>query len=215
VESGAPALSRANAVRTALAILDAEGAGALTMRRVARDMGVPIMSLYRHVRSKDDLDAAVAAALIAGVRTGPHTGAWDADLRGWAEAYRAMAQEHPNAVPLLAARPAVAYAARADDVEATLRALGEAGLEPDEARLRLRAALITVTGFCHAQEAARRAGTAAATPEDDAHPLLAALIADVQAGLHADRLFATMLDAVVGGIAARLGAVRTSPPPRG
>jgi TetR/AcrR family transcriptional regulator, tetracycline repressor protein len=204
----APVLSRANAVRTALALLDAEGAGALTMRRVARDMGVPLMSLYRHVPSKDELEAAVVAALVGGVRPAPRTGAWDADLRAWAAAYREMVRSHPNAVPLLASRPAVAYASRADDVEATLAALGEAGLDPAAARLQLRAALITITGFCNAQEAARGAGTPGPAPDDHAHPMLAALIDDVRAGRHADQLFATMLDAVIGGIATSLSAAR-------
>jgi AcrR family transcriptional regulator len=42
-------------VAAAIAIADAEGLAAVTMRRVARELGVATMSLYRHVEDKDDL----------------------------------------------------------------------------------------------------------------------------------------------------------------
>jgi AcrR family transcriptional regulator len=50
-----PELTRERIVRTAIDIADAEGVAALSMRRIATDLGVATMSLYRHVRSKDDL----------------------------------------------------------------------------------------------------------------------------------------------------------------
>jgi DNA-binding transcriptional regulator YhcF (GntR family) len=42
-------------VAAALTVADAEGIGAASMRRVAADLGVATMSLYRHVADKDDL----------------------------------------------------------------------------------------------------------------------------------------------------------------
>lgn len=50
-----PDLSRDRIVRAAMEIADIEGMAALSMRRVATDLGVATMSLYRHVHSKDDL----------------------------------------------------------------------------------------------------------------------------------------------------------------
>lgn len=50
-----PELSRERVVRAAIALADAEGGPALSMRRVATDLGVATMSLYRHVPSKDEL----------------------------------------------------------------------------------------------------------------------------------------------------------------
>ena len=50
-----PALSRSRVVATAIQIADAEGLAALSMRRVAAELGTATMSLYRHVRDKDDL----------------------------------------------------------------------------------------------------------------------------------------------------------------
>jgi len=42
-------------VAAGIAIADAEGLGAVSMRRVASEVGVATMSLYRHVADKDDL----------------------------------------------------------------------------------------------------------------------------------------------------------------
>jgi AcrR family transcriptional regulator len=48
-------LSRDRVLAAAIAIADAEGLAALTMRRVAADLGVSTMSLYRYVPAKDEL----------------------------------------------------------------------------------------------------------------------------------------------------------------
>lgn len=48
-------LSRKRIVQAAIGIADAEGVAQLTMRRIATELGVATMSLYRHVGGKDDL----------------------------------------------------------------------------------------------------------------------------------------------------------------
>jgi AcrR family transcriptional regulator len=53
--SGEQELTREAIVRTAITLADAEGLGELSMRRIAAALGVATMSLYRHVRGKDDL----------------------------------------------------------------------------------------------------------------------------------------------------------------
>jgi DNA-binding transcriptional regulator YhcF (GntR family) len=45
----------ADVVRAAMAVADAEGLGGLSMRRIASDLGIPTMSLYRHVRGREEL----------------------------------------------------------------------------------------------------------------------------------------------------------------
>lgn len=52
-----PALTLDRIVEAAIAIADADGIGALSMQRVATELGSATMSLYRHVPSKDDLVA--------------------------------------------------------------------------------------------------------------------------------------------------------------
>ncbi|HWH95565.1 MAG TPA: TetR/AcrR family transcriptional regulator [Baekduia sp.] len=52
---GRGGLTRDEIVRAALQIADAEGSEAISMRRIATELGVGTMSLYHHVRTKDDL----------------------------------------------------------------------------------------------------------------------------------------------------------------
>ncbi|WP_433263440.1 TetR/AcrR family transcriptional regulator C-terminal domain-containing protein [Actinosynnema sp. CS-041913] len=56
------ALSRGHVLRTAIAIADAEGLDAVSMRRLAAELGVGPMSLYRHVANKDELVTEMADA---------------------------------------------------------------------------------------------------------------------------------------------------------
>ena len=53
--AGEQELTRDAIVRTAIAVADDEGLGEVSMRRIASTLGVPTMSLYRHVRGKDGL----------------------------------------------------------------------------------------------------------------------------------------------------------------
>jgi DNA-binding transcriptional regulator YhcF (GntR family) len=58
-------LSRDRVVRAAIVVADAEGLGTLSMRRVATDLGVATMSLYRHVPGKDQLLLLMADTVFA------------------------------------------------------------------------------------------------------------------------------------------------------
>lgn len=92
---------RASIVATALDLADAGGLAAVSMPRLARELGTAPMSLYRHVPGKDALvDLVLDAALGAppdlhdcGVRLGCEI---------WASALRDVLDEHPWTVPLLA-----------------------------------------------------------------------------------------------------------------
>jgi DNA-binding transcriptional regulator YhcF (GntR family) len=55
VRTPTPDVTRHQVVRTAIAVADTEGASAVTMRRVAAELGLATMSLYRHVSGKDQL----------------------------------------------------------------------------------------------------------------------------------------------------------------
>ncbi|WP_049576737.1 TetR/AcrR family transcriptional regulator C-terminal domain-containing protein [Nonomuraea sp. SBT364] len=58
-------LTRQRVVRTAMRVADAEGLAAVSMRRVAGEMGTSAMALYRHVRDKDELVCLMADAAYA------------------------------------------------------------------------------------------------------------------------------------------------------
>ena len=91
-------------VEAARAILEQEGREALTMRRVAGRLGIRAPSLYKHVTSKEELEALLIAEAFRGFGTSLH-GAMDAlpprvgkrrALGALAEAYRSWALAHPH-----------------------------------------------------------------------------------------------------------------------
>ena len=71
---------RADIVGRAIDVLDAHGLDALSMRRIAADLGVQPGALYHHFTNKDELLAAVADELVARGRRTSEVVAWDADL---------------------------------------------------------------------------------------------------------------------------------------
>lgn len=80
-------LTPARVVAAAMALADADGLPALTMRRLAADLGVEPMSLYHHVPGKDQLLDGLAEAVLAEVATA--VGAAVRDDDDWRTALRA------------------------------------------------------------------------------------------------------------------------------
>ena len=89
----------------ALAIIDADGADGLSMRRLARALGRDPMILYRHTPSKAALLDGVAEIVLAQLRVDSADPDWAAQLRTVARDYRALALAHPRVVPMLVTRP--------------------------------------------------------------------------------------------------------------
>lgn len=93
-------------VRTAIAIADAEGLPAVSMRRVATDLGSGTASLYRYVASRDEL----LDLMIDEVKGAEHTeitGDWRADLASVAHQVRLTLLRHPWLSGELPGRPAL------------------------------------------------------------------------------------------------------------
>jgi AcrR family transcriptional regulator len=105
-------LTRDRVIDAALALADAGGLAAISMRRVAEQLGVEAMSLYRHVAHKDDLLDALVERVLAQI---------DCPARPWREAMR------DRAASMRAALLRHAWAAT----------LIESRVSPGPARLRL------------------------------------------------------------------------------
>ena len=95
-----------------MAIIDADGVEALTMRRLGQALDRDPMAIYRHAADKDALlDGVVehvAAELIAPREpdsNGTRDGDWEAVLHRTAHTFRRVALAHPHVVPLLLTRP--------------------------------------------------------------------------------------------------------------
>jgi len=96
-------LSRAGVVESALEIGTAEGLEAVTLRRLAADLGVTPMALYRHFRDKQDLINAMAEAVLADmdVTVGFEPSmSWSARIRHAMANYKQQTDARPLALPL-------------------------------------------------------------------------------------------------------------------
>jgi AcrR family transcriptional regulator len=113
-------------LEAAVELADAEGISALSMRNLAQKVGVEAMSLYNHVKNKDDiLDGIVD--IVAGEIEVPAIGAdWKEAIRRRAISAHEMLLRHPWASLLIVARINVGPA-MLRYVDATLGCLREAG----------------------------------------------------------------------------------------
>jgi TetR/AcrR family transcriptional regulator, tetracycline repressor protein len=99
-------ISRAELLAAALAIVDAEGVEALTMRRVARQLGVSAAGLYWYVKDKEELLRALVEHVQAPTLRGDFDQLdWRTALRIGAGSYRQRFVEHPRVAALMAVTP--------------------------------------------------------------------------------------------------------------
>jgi AcrR family transcriptional regulator len=99
-------LTRERIVETASALVDGEGLEAVSVRRLATELGVRGPSLYNHFGTKAEILDAVADAVVAQVDVSAFaTHDWRDALRLWAHSYHAVLCAHPNIVPVLAHGP--------------------------------------------------------------------------------------------------------------
>jgi AcrR family transcriptional regulator len=119
-------LSRADIVDVAVAIADAEGTSALSMRRIAKDLQVGVMSLYWHIESKEELHQLMLEIVQAEIEAGDPSGDWRADLTVYARNTRAAVHRHPWAIDYLGGGPPSGphNARNADRLIAALDGLG-------------------------------------------------------------------------------------------
>jgi AcrR family transcriptional regulator len=137
-------LSRERIAIQALRYLDRHGLEALSMRRLAGDLGVGTMTLYGYFRDKDELLDAVVDAATAERPVPKRRGrAWRPYLRELLVGMHASLCQHPGLVGIRLRRP-IATASAFEITEAGLQALADAGLT-DEAGARAFRALFLYT----------------------------------------------------------------------
>jgi AcrR family transcriptional regulator len=97
-------LTRQRALLTAVALADAEGIGALTMRRLAQELGIEAMSLYHHVANKDDILDGMVDLVFGEIELPPQGSDWKPAMRDRARSARAAMTRHPWAISLMESR---------------------------------------------------------------------------------------------------------------
>jgi AcrR family transcriptional regulator len=100
-----PTLDRRAILQAALRLVDADGLGALSMRRLGAELGVEAMSLYYYIPSKAALTQGLAEIALGELRLPPQglsPDDWPTALRDAARSFRSLGFAHPNVFPLLA-----------------------------------------------------------------------------------------------------------------
>jgi TetR/AcrR family tetracycline transcriptional repressor len=140
----APRLSKGAVVDRALALADALGLEALTIRRLAQDLGVTPMALYWHFRSKEELLAGLGDRVWAEIDVAVDPAAdWSRQLRGILESLIQVLRTHPSASQLLLAGEKLHGDASLLVTETTLDVLQRAGFDAARASEIARSALWT------------------------------------------------------------------------
>jgi AcrR family transcriptional regulator len=141
-----PALTRDRVLAAAVELADAEGIEALSMRRLARVLGVEAMSLYHHTKNKDDILAGMLERVLAEIEPASDELGWKAAVRGTAIAEYQALRRHAWAPDLLLSNTQLTTTRlrRMDALLASLRAAGFADELIDNA---YHAIDIYVTGF--------------------------------------------------------------------
>lgn len=119
-------LSRERLFAAAIAVADAGGIGALTIRSVAAELSVQPMSLYHHVANKEAIIDGIIDVVFGEIDLPPTDVDWRSALRQRAHSARVVLRRHPWATPFMESRtnPGPATLRHHDAVLATLRRNG-------------------------------------------------------------------------------------------
>jgi len=152
-------------VRAAEHIIDQDGLGALTMRRLGRELGVEAMSIYHHIPNKAALEARLVTRLLAAEDVGLPDAAADLTpdllVEHYARRLRSALHDHPRRLPLVTGRlpPELFDAALPLSVVDSLMA---AGFDPSASAWILDAVIGYVIGHALVEHSDHRA-----TADDD------------------------------------------------
>lgn len=177
---GEPQVTSERIVEVAVSILDGGGLEALTMRRVAEQLGVVAPSLYWHVKTKDDIiDLAVDYCFAeTDAPTGSQQDDWRSCIEAIALAWRSTLVEHPWIAPVAASRPSFgpSYLDQLELVMSTLHRAGFVGSELSAAMWTLHNLIFgsaSTEATLNISEHDREVGQALLQEQADRYPTLA------------------------------------------
>jgi len=139
-------LSRERVLRAAITLADQGGIASLSMRKLAQDLGVEAMSLYNHVRNKEDLLDGMADAIVGEIDVRPTREHWKLALRRRMMAARTVLLRHPWAAHVIESRRTLSPM-MVRYMEDVVRMLREGGFSVDQAHHTLHVLGSRVLGF--------------------------------------------------------------------
>jgi AcrR family transcriptional regulator len=209
-----PSLSTGHIARVAIRLADAEGLAALTMQRLAREVGLTTMALYRYFPGKADVVAMmIDSAADSPLHFGKPSLPWNARLTEWARRCLAIYQNHPWFLEATTTRQSLMGPNELSWMEAALAMLAESGLEPRERHRAFLAIIGHVRGHATFQQIRRSTGTGKEWARELAqvlqlqanrYPILLDTIRSGAFSESVDRAFKFGLDCILDGIRARV-----------
>lgn len=223
-----PGYSRAQIAKAAIAVADAEGLEAASMRRVAAEIGAAPMSLYRYVRNKGELHVLMAdealGAYARGWQATPEED-WTERLRRTARTTRRLILDHPWWAELVT-RQTMFGPTIVRMYEKTLEGLDDLGLDIDEMMEIAEIVQTFVVGFAQREfHSSRAMATAEVTDPVQVHsawhdyvkslidsgeyPYLRRIVVEARVPHESDPqvLFERALGRIIAGIAATVPAI--------
>jgi AcrR family transcriptional regulator len=142
-------LSRERVLDAARVLADAQGIDALSMRRLAQELGVEAMSLYNHVANKGEIVDGIVDLVVREIELPTNADDWEAAIRTCAISAHDAFRRHPWAcVPVMGpGSMPTAPTARMRYMEWLLGTLREAGFPPDLAYRAYHALDSHILGF--------------------------------------------------------------------
>jgi len=194
-----PLLSRRAIVETALAIVDADGLDGLSMRGLARRMGVEAGSLYHHIASREQLLDEVIALINEEVDLEPLAAydRWQDGLAAFARSYHRAFAAHPEMVAVAMRRP-IQTPTALTLYEREFALLLEAGWDP--ARASAIAASLDHLVLGSALETFAAGFDRPPGQYAEEHPVLARLLAESDQETLPTRSFELGLEAFIRGL---------------
>ena len=126
VNAGRDPLSRERVLRGAIAVADAGGLAALTIRSLADELRVKPMSVYYYVANKEEILDGIIDLVFGEIELPAPGGEWRSEMRRRAVSARDVLRRHPWAIGLMESRrtPGPATLRHHDTVIGALRAAG-------------------------------------------------------------------------------------------
>jgi AcrR family transcriptional regulator len=216
--SNARELTRDDVIDAAAELVAEVGYGGLSMRALAERCGVATMTLYRHVRTKEDLLGALADRVLGELDL-PARGTltWQEELAAVFRSLHDLWLEHPELVEI-AAKQHVAGEAAYRGAEVVLDALRRAGIEGEAAASAFGTLVAFTLGFVQQQlysstgwsSVDHRQAVLERLPVDDFENL--SRLGGVFLLRHSDRHFEDGLDVIIRGLASKAETeARTQP----
>lgn len=191
-------------VAAALAVVDRDGLAALTMRAVAKELGVATMGLYRYVADRQALEVLVVDHLFRSVDLALPDAAWQERVHVLLDRIRTAVARHPAVVPLVL-RHRQAARASLRLIETMLSVLTDGGLDGTDRVLAQRTLVGHLLGFLQNEHYAGLSGPGTITMSElspDEYPLLARTAADARS-VPPDEEFRRGVEIVLRGLADR------------